>query len=154
MAESLVSYHKLVVWEVIKLDFHEPIKKVMKVERNLQENRISFEWGFSTKRFDSVFRDYLVEFSKDFSVKKISVEIFQEVVNKISPMSSSKVEFSIRIKKRESRKSIIQNYFLSEGDKMILNFSSILGIEYIEISFSEERNSFVMVAKTTMRFII
>ena len=79
--QSLVSAQHLAVWEIVRPDAHEPIKKIKQVERNLEENKISLEWGFSTKRRDDAFRAYEVELTDIFR-KKVSVEIFQEEVMK------------------------------------------------------------------------
>ena len=42
--ESLVSPQHLAVWEIVRPESHEPIKKIKQVERNLEENKISLEW--------------------------------------------------------------------------------------------------------------
>ena len=82
--QSLVSTKKLAVWEIIRTESHQPVKKSKRVERNYEENTISLEWGFSTKRMDDAFRAYEVELTDIFR-RKVSVEIFQEEVMKISP---------------------------------------------------------------------
>ena len=131
--ESLVSSQHLTAWEIVRPDAHEPIKKTKKVERNLEENKISLEWGFSTKRADDAFRSYVVEFGEGLFKRKVSFEIFQETVSKI-PLQ----EFT---------------YTISERDNIILNFSSLFGIDYVKILFNEERNPFVDVARTTLKFL-
>lgn len=151
--ESLVSPQHLAVWEIVRPESHEPIKKIKQVERNLEENKISLEWGFSTKRADDAFRSYEVELGEVFR-RKISVEIFQEAVLKSSPKYDQKVEISIKVKKAESRKLLDYTYILSEGDNMVLNFSSLFRIDYIKIVFNEQRNPFVDVARTTCKFSI
>ena len=151
--ESLVSSQHLAVWEIVRPDAHEPIKKSKQVERNLEENKISLNWGFSIKRMDDAFRSYEVELGEVFR-RKISVEIFQEEVVKISPKYDQKVEFAVMIKKVESKKLQKFTYTISEGDNIVLNFSSLFGIDYVKILFSEDRNPFVDVARTTLKFSI
>ena len=152
--QSLVSSQHLAVWEIVRPDAHEPIKKTKKVERNLEENTISLEWGFSTKRMDDAFRLYEVEFGEGLFKRKVSVEIFQEAVLKISPKYDQKVEFAVMIKKVESKKLQKFTYILSEGENMVLNFSSLFRIDYIKIVFNEQRNPFVDVARTICKFSI
>ena len=152
--QSLVSSQHLAVWEIVRPDAHEPIKKTKKVERNLEENTISLEWGFSTKRMDDTFRSYEVEFGEGLFKRKVSVEIFQEAVLKISPKYDQKVEFAVMIKKVESKKLQKFTYILSEGENMVLNFSSLFRIDYVKIIFNEERNPFVDIARTTLKFSI
>lgn len=151
--QSLVSSQHLAVWEIVRPDAHEPIKKTKKVERNLEENTISLEWGFSTKRMDDAFRAYEVELTDIFR-RKVSVEIFQEAVLKISPKYDQKVEVSIKVKKAESKKLLDYTYILSKGENMVLNFSSLFRIDYVKIIFNEERNPFVDIARTTLKFSI
>lgn len=151
--ESLVSSQHLVAWEIVRPDTHEPIKKTKKVERNSEENKISLEWGFSTKRADDAFRSYEVELNDIFR-RKVSVEIFQEEVVKISPKYDKKVEILIRVKKAESKKLLDYTYVISEGENMVLNFSSLFRIDYVKILFNEERNPFVDIARTTLKFSI
>ena len=151
--QSLVSSQHLAVWEIVRPDAHEPIKKTKKVERDFEENKISLEWGFSTKRTDNLFRSYEIELS-DLFQRKISVNIFQEVVLKMSPKYNQKVEFAVMIKKVESKQLQKFTYTISEGDNIVLNFSSLFGIDYVKILFSEDRNPFVEVARTTLRFLI
>lgn len=151
--ESLVSSQHLTAWEIVRPDAHEPIKKTKKVERNLEENKISLEWGFSTKRRDDAFRAYEVELTDIFR-KKVSVEIFQEEVMKNSPKYDQKVEISIKVKKAESKKLQDYTYILSKGENMVLNFSSLFRIDYIKIVFNEQRNPFVDVARTTCKFSV
>lgn len=152
--ESLVSSQHLAVWEIVRPDAHEPIKKTKKVERNSEENKISLEWGFSTKRLDDAFRSYEVEFGEGLFKRKVSVEIFQEEVVKISPKYDKKVEILIRVKKAENKKLLDYTYILSEGENMVLNFSSLFRIDYIKIVFNEQRNPFVDVARTTCKFSV
>lgn len=151
--QSLVSAQHLAVWEIVRPDAHEPIKKIKQVERNLEENKISLEWGFSTKRADDAFRSYEVELNDIFR-RKVSVEIFQEEVVKISPKYDKKVEILIRVKKVENKKLLDYTYILSEGENMVLNFSSLFRIDYIKIVFNEQRNPFVDVARTTCKFSV
>lgn len=151
--ESLVSTKKLAVWEIVRPEAHDPIKKTKKVERNLEENKISLEWGFSTERRDDAFRAYEVELTDIFR-RKVSVEIFQEEVIKNLPKYDQKVEISIKVKKVESKKLLDYTYILSEGENMVLNFSSLFRIDYIKIVFNEQRNPFVDVARTTCKFSI
>lgn len=151
--QSLVSSQHLVVWEIVRPYAHEPIKKTKKVERDFEENKISLEWGFSTKRMNDAFRSYEINFGEGLFKKKISIEIFQEAVLKISPKYDQKVEFAVMIKKVESKKLQKFTYTISEGDNIILNFSSLFGIEYIKILFSEDRNPFVDIARTTLKFL-
>lgn len=151
--QSLVSSQHLAVWEIVKPEAHEPIKKSKQVERNLEENKISLDWGFSTKRRDDAFRAYEVELTDIFR-KKVSVEIFQEEVMKNSPKYDQKVEVSIKVKKVESKKLLDYTYILSEGENMVLNFSSLFRIDYIKIVFNEQRNPFVDVARTTCKFSV
>lgn len=151
--ESLVSLQHLAAWEIVRPDAHEPIKKSKKVERNLEENKISLDWGFSTKRRDDAFRTYEVELIDIFR-RKVSVEIFQEEVMKNSPKYDQKVEVSIKVKKVESKKLLDYTYILSEGENMVLNFSSLFRIDYIKIVFNEQRNPFVDVARTTCKFSV
>lgn len=151
--ESLVSSQKLAVWEIIRNESHQPVKKSKKVERNLEENKISLDWGFSIKRMDDAFRSYEVELGEVFR-RKVSVEIFQEEVVKISPKYDKKVEILIRVKKAENKKLLDYTYILSEGENMVLNFSSLFRIDYIKIVFNEQRNPFVDVARTTCKFSV
>ena len=151
--QSLVSAQHLAVWEIVRPDAHEPIKKIKQVERNLEENKISLEWGFSTKRADDAFRSYEVELGEVFR-RKISVEIFQEEVTKISSKYDKKVEILVRVKKAESKKLLDYTYVISEGENMVLNFSSLFRIDYVKIVFNEERNPFVDIARTTLKFSI
>ena len=151
--QSLISTQHLAVWEIVRPHAHEPIKKVKKVERDFEENKISLEWGFSTKRRDDAFRAYEVELTDIFR-KKVSVEIFQEEVMKNSPKYDQKVEVSIKVKKVESKKLLDYTYILSEGENMVLNFSSLFRIDYIKIVFNEQRNPFVDVARTTCKFSV
>lgn len=151
--QSLVSSQHLAVWEIVKPEAHEPIKKSKQVERNLEENKISLDWGFSIKRRDDAFRSYEVELGEVFR-RKISVEIFQEEVVKISPKYDKKVEILIRVKKAENKKLLDYTYILSEGENMVLNFSSLFRIDYIKIVFNEQRNPFVDVARTTCKFSV
>ena len=137
--ESLVSSQHLTAWEIVRPD--------------LEENKISLEWGFSTKRRDDAFRAYEVELTDIFR-KKVSVEIFQEEVMKNSPKYDQKVEVSIKVKKAESKKLLDYTYILSEGENMVLNFSSLFRIDYIKIVFNEQRNPFVDVARTTCKFSV
>lgn len=150
---SLVSTQHLAVWEIVRPHAHEPIKKVKKVERDFEENKISLEWGFSTKRRDDAYRAYEVELTDIFR-KKVSVEIFQEEVMKNSPKYDQKVEVSIKVKKAESKKLLDYTYILSKGENMVLNFSSLFRIDYVKIIFNEERNPFVDIARTTLKFSI
>ena len=152
--QSLVSSQHLAVWEIVRPDAHEPIKKSKKVERNLEENKISLDWGFSIKRMDDAFRSYEINFGEGLFKKKISVEIFQEAVLKISPKYDQKVEFAVMIKKVESKKLQKFTYILSEGENMVLNFSSLFRIDYVKILLNEERNPFVDIARTTLKFSI
>ena len=151
--QSLISTQHLAVWEIVRPHAHEPIKKVKKVERDFEENKISLEWGFSTKRRDDAYRAYEVELTDIFR-KKVSVEIFQEEVMKNSPKYDQKVEVSIKVKKAESKKLLDYTYILSKGENMVLNFSSLFRIDYVKIIFNEERNSFVDIARTTLKFSI
>lgn len=151
--QSLVSAQHLAVWEIVRPDAHEPIKKIKQVERNLEENKISLEWGFSTKRADDVFRSYVVEFGEGLFKRKVSFEIFQETVSKIPTKYDQKVEIIVVIKKVESKKLQEFTYTISERDNIILNFSSLFGIDYVKILFNEERNPFVDVARTTLKFL-
>ena len=151
--KSLISYRNLVVWEIVRHDSHEPIKKTKKVERNFDENKISLEWGFSKKRMDDIFRSYEIELSELFR-RKVSVEIFQEEVTKISPKYDRKVEILVRVKKAESKKMLDYTYVISQGENMVLNFSSLFRIDYLKILFNEERNPFVDAARTTLKFLI
>ena len=151
--QSLVSAQHLAVWEIVRPDAHEPIKKIKQVERNLEENKISLEWGFSTKRADDAFRSYEVELGEVFR-RKISVEIFQEEFTKISSKYDKKVEIVVRVKKAESKKLLDYTYVISEGENMVLNFSSLFRIDYVKIVFNEERNPFVDIARTTLKFSI
>lgn len=152
--ESLVSSQHLAVWEIVRPDAHEPIKKSKKVERNLEENKISLDWGFSIKRMDDAFRSYEINFGEGLFKKKISVEIFQEEVTKISSKYDKKVEILVRVKKAESKKLLDYTYVISEGENMVLNFSSLFRIDYVKIVFNEERNPFVDIARTTLKFSI
>lgn len=151
--QSLISTQHLAVWEIVRPHAHEPIKKVKKVERDFEENKISLEWGFSTKRRDDAYRAYEVELTDIFR-KKVSVEIFQEEVMKNSPKYDQKVEVSIKVKKAESKKLLDYTYTLSKGENMVLNFSSLFRIDYVKIIFNEERNPFVDIARTTLKFSI
>lgn len=151
--QSLVSAQHLAVWEIVRPDAHEPIKKIKQVERNLEENKISLEWGFSTKRADDAFRSYVVEFVEGLFKRKVSFEIFQETVSKIPTKYDQKVEIIVVIKKVESKKLQEFTYTISERDNIILNFSSLFGIDYVKILFNEERNPFVDVARTTLKFL-
>jgi hypothetical protein len=151
--QSLISTQHLAVWEIVRPHAHEPIKKVKKVERDFEENKISLEWGFSTKRRDDAYRAYEVELTDIFR-KKVSVEIFQEEVMKNSPKYDQKVEVSIKVKKAESKKLLDYTYILSKGENMVLNFSSLFRIDYVKIIFNEERNPFVDIARTTLKFSI
>lgn len=151
--QSLVSPQHLVAWEIVRPDAHEPIKKSKKVTRNLEENKISLEWGFSTKRRDDAFRTYEVELTDIFR-RKVSVEIFQEEVMKNSPKYDQKVEISIRVKKAESKKLLDYTYVISQGENMVLNFSSLFRIDYVKILFNEQRNPFVDMASTTLKFSV
>lgn len=151
--QSLISTQHLAVWEIVRPHAHEPIKKVKKVERDFEENKISLEWGFSTKRRDDAYRAYEVELTDIFR-KKVSVEIFQEEVMKNSPKYDQKVEVSIKVKKAESKKLLDYTYILSKGENMVLNFSSLFRIDYVKIIFNEERNHFVDIARTTLKFSI
>lgn len=151
--QSLVSAQHLAVWEIVRPDAHEPIKKIKQVERNLEENKISLEWGFSTKRADDAFRSYVVEFGEWLFKRKVSFEIFQETVSKIPTKYDQKVEIIVVIKKVESKKLQEFTYTISERDNIILNFSSLFGIDYVKILFNEERNPFVDVARTTLKFL-
>ena len=151
--QSLISTQHLAVWEIVRPHAHEPIKKVKKVERDFEENKISLEWGFSTKRRDDAYRAYEVELTDIFR-KKVSVEIFQEEVMKNSPKYDQKVEVSIKVKKAESKKLLDYTYVISQGENMVLNFSSLFRIDYVKIIFNEERNPFVDIARTTLKFSI
>ena len=151
--QSLVSAQHLAVWEIVRPNAHEPIKKIKQVERNLEENKISLEWGFSTKRADDAFRSYVVEFGEGLFKRKVSFEIFQETVSKIPTKYDQKVEIIVVIKKVESKKLQEFTYTISERDNIILNFSSLFGIDYVKILFNEERNPFVDVARTTLKFL-
>ena len=151
---SLVSTQHLAVWEIVRPHAHEPIKKTKKVERNFEENKISLEWGFSTKRMDDAFRSCEVEFGEGLFKRKLSVEIFQEEVSKISTKYDQKVEFTVMVKKVESKKLQEFTYTISQRDNIVLNFSSLFGIDYVKIFFSEQRNPFVDLARTTLKFSI
>lgn len=152
--QSLISTQHLAVWEIVRPHAHEPIKKVKKVERDFEENKISLEWGFSTKRVDDAFRSYVVEFGEGLFKRKLSVEIFQEAVSKIPTKHDLKVEFIVMVKKVESKKLQEFTYTISQRDNIVLNFSSLFGIDYVKIVFREERNPFVDVARTTLKFLV
>ena len=73
---------------------------------------------------------------------------------KNSPKYDQKVEVSIKVKKAESKKLLDYTYILSKGENMVLNFSSLFRIDYVKIIFNEERNPFVDIARTTLKFSI
>ena len=99
------------------------------------------------------FRSYVVEFGEGLFKRKVSFEIFQETVSKIPTKYDQKVEIIVVIKKVESKKLQEFTYTISERDNIILNFSSLFGIDYVKILFNEERNPFVDVARTTLKFL-
>ena len=114
--KSLVSHDYLSVWEVILPERLDPIKKFAKIERNLDLNQISFDWGFALKRSDNRFRSYQIEFGKELHFKKLLVEVIQESVTKMSANYGKKVRFYVRYKKAENRRSKEDMYVISEGE--------------------------------------
>lgn len=92
-SKSLVSHDCLSAWEVILPERLDPIKRFAKIERNFDLNQVSFNWGFSLKRFDNRFRSYQVEFGKELRFKKLLVEVIQESVTKMSANMAKRCAF-------------------------------------------------------------
>ena len=153
-SKSLVSHDCLSAWEVILPERLDPIKRFAKIERNFDLNQVSFNWGFSLKRFDNRFRSYQVEFGKELRFKKLLVEVIQESVTKMSANYGKKVRFYVRYKKAENRRSKEDMYVISEGEHMILTISSLISIGYVKIVFDEQSNAFVNTARTTLKFTV
>ena len=153
-SKSLVSHDCLSAWEVILPERLDPIKRFAKIERNFDLNQVSFNWGFSLKRFDNRFRSYQVEFGKELRFKKLLVEVIQESVTKMSANYGKKVRFYVRYKKAENRRSKEDMYVISEGEHMILTISSLISIGYVKIVFDEQSNAFVNTARITLKFTV